>query len=745
MGYTVTLAGGVTVTAESAREMAELVAILGVAVAAPALPPTPRIEAPPPQIASDAAPTPQERPEDVSRPPRKPGRKMDSGKGGVYPTGSGTFRFKVHVGGRQVCGPSRATREEAEADLVAVKVPAQAAAAQALEGSEPTSLMDPIARAPRRGPHEADRIGPKSSLVARVVHSFDAPTTGEGFARCGERGDSVIVTGKTSAVNCVECLRLMVEDKITGLARAADAPAAPADVVEREETRLRNLAELGEMARHIPSLPPRLRGMAEEQLAGKRTVEIAADRRITVQSVHQAMSQARRQLRRAAYVAGDRPSVDNPRGGSATPATADLAGLADLTPARQVPPAAPAAEPQRSSFSASDEVPKEEVTPARAVKSQGFPAAAPALDEDLSLYEAALLPDPPPIVPAWQEDPPGVGDVDRPEAPAGHWRKSAAFRERVAAGMRARWALRRAARDTSSNEPEKQERPPADVVAEPSPATCATAPAAKEANVDQDPDDAAPPLRKAQHRCSRCGIPGHRATTCDLQPLTRDERLMAIEAWATRRRAPPPIPAPPTTPAPPPMICRSFDTDEDFSEFLPDEITESPEPAGAVGTRLPPTHAPALPVPADHPDVPIERVRSKSIPIPWHGGLRRDELTAAEPYPDNIDRPRSREECRTGERPCPFVSCSHHLYLDVNDETGTIKLNFPHLEVWEMAETCSLDVADKGGITLEEVGAILNLTRERIRQVEVRGLRRIKDSASEELGLPPERESNEPI
>ena len=91
-------------------------------------------------------------------------------------------------------------------------------------------------------------------------------------------------------------------------------------------------------------------------------------------------------------------------------------------------------------------------------------------------------------------------------------------------------------------------------------------------------------------------------------------------------------------------------------------------------------------------------------------------------------------------RPCPFVSCSHHLYLDVNPETGAIKLNFPHLEVWEMAETCSLDVADRGGITLEEVGAILNLTRERIRQVEVRGLAKIKDDdTGGELGIPPER------
>jgi DNA-directed RNA polymerase sigma subunit (sigma70/sigma32) len=58
----------------------------------------------------------------------------------------------------------------------------------------------------------------------------------------------------------------------------------------------------------------------------------------------------------------------------------------------------------------------------------------------------------------------------------------------------------------------------------------------------------------------------------------------------------------------------------------------------------------------------------------------------------------------------------------VNPDTGTIKLNFPDLKVWEMAETCSLDVADRGGATLEDVGDILNLTRERIRQVEVRGL-----------------------
>ena len=96
-------------------------------------------------------------------------------------------------------------------------------------------------------------------------------------------------------------------------------------------------------------------------------------------------------------------------------------------------------------------------------------------------------------------------------------------------------------------------------------------------------------------------------------------------------------------------------------------------------------------------------------------------------YPEvDVDRPVTRTDCANGARPCPFVSCKHHLYLDVSARTGAIKLNFPDLEVWEMNETCALDVADRGGTTLEEVGAIMNLTRERIRQVEVKGLAKLQ-------------------
>jgi hypothetical protein len=95
-------------------------------------------------------------------------------------------------------------------------------------------------------------------------------------------------------------------------------------------------------------------------------------------------------------------------------------------------------------------------------------------------------------------------------------------------------------------------------------------------------------------------------------------------------------------------------------------------------------------------------------------------------YPEHdYEKPNTRAECVEGIRPCPFVSCKHHLFLDVSSRTGAIKLNFPDLEVWEMNETCALDIADRGGTTLEEVGAIMNLTRERIRQVEVKALAKL--------------------
>lgn len=101
--------------------------------------------------------------------------------------------------------------------------------------------------------------------------------------------------------------------------------------------------------------------------------------------------------------------------------------------------------------------------------------------------------------------------------------------------------------------------------------------------------------------------------------------------------------------------------------------------------------------------------------------------------PDDIsraleDRPRVRADCepggKWGARPCPFFGCKYNLFIDVDPETGSLIFNFPNKDFDKIPETCALDVARKSrlnnGMTLEEVGDLMHLTRERIRQVEVR-------------------------
>jgi hypothetical protein len=137
-------------------------------------------------------------------------------------------------------------------------------------------------------------------------------------------------------------------------------------------------------------------------------------------------------------------------------------------------------------------------------------------------------------------------------------------------------------------------------------------------------------------------------------------------------------------------------------------------------------------VPTSNPRPIVRRARAKTIAMKR---LTKEELRiGALLYPErSYWRPKARGECANVARPCPYVSCKYHLYIDVNPNTGSIKINFPDLEVWELKHSCALDVAEQGGITLEEVGEILNLTRERIRQVEVRGLMKLQEAGGEEL------------
>jgi Sigma-70, region 4 len=116
--------------------------------------------------------------------------------------------------------------------------------------------------------------------------------------------------------------------------------------------------------------------------------------------------------------------------------------------------------------------------------------------------------------------------------------------------------------------------------------------------------------------------------------------------------------------------------------------------------------------------------RKRTVPIRHVAPMRR-ELPV---LPPDVQRPQTRGECENAERPCPWVGCKWHAYLDVTD-TGSIVLNFPDVDpesLDRLPYSCVLDVADHGGAILEDVGAVMNLTRERVRQIEAQALRRLR-------------------
>jgi hypothetical protein len=104
-------------------------------------------------------------------------------------------------------------------------------------------------------------------------------------------------------------------------------------------------------------------------------------------------------------------------------------------------------------------------------------------------------------------------------------------------------------------------------------------------------------------------------------------------------------------------------------------------------------------------------------------------------------RPLRHSDCADGPRPCPYISCRHHLAIDLTgsgqldshlmDGALRPRASAEQVEAWtsevaekvaEMGDTCSLDVAARGPMTLSEVGQVYGMTREAIRLIEVRAL-----------------------
>jgi hypothetical protein len=89
--------------------------------------------------------------------------------------------------------------------------------------------------------------------------------------------------------------------------------------------------------------------------------------------------------------------------------------------------------------------------------------------------------------------------------------------------------------------------------------------------------------------------------------------------------------------------------------------------------------------------------------------------------------PLTRAECIRGPRPCPWWRCRYHLGSDVS-RNGSLKITWPDLQPWEIPFSCALDLAESTGLTLEEVGEALNVTRERVRQIEHRALAKLESA-----------------
>ena len=82
----------------------------------------------------------------------------------------------------------------------------------------------------------------------------------------------------------------------------------------------------------------------------------------------------------------------------------------------------------------------------------------------------------------------------------------------------------------------------------------------------------------------------------------------------------------------------------------------------------------------------------------------------------------TRGGCRKLAGPCPHAVCRFNLTTERRDNRGAKPSQF-HLPV--VHESCALEAAEHGGMTLEEIATRLSLTRERVRQIELGALKKL--------------------
>lgn len=96
-------------------------------------------------------------------------------------------------------------------------------------------------------------------------------------------------------------------------------------------------------------------------------------------------------------------------------------------------------------------------------------------------------------------------------------------------------------------------------------------------------------------------------------------------------------------------------------------------------------------------------------------------------------RPATRGECASTPRPCPYVGCRYHLFLEPTP-AGSLRLPFGEdVEALEtMDETCALDVADRSDHDMTQLAHYMGVTGSRIQQELPRALGKLRALAQEE-------------
>jgi hypothetical protein len=92
--------------------------------------------------------------------------------------------------------------------------------------------------------------------------------------------------------------------------------------------------------------------------------------------------------------------------------------------------------------------------------------------------------------------------------------------------------------------------------------------------------------------------------------------------------------------------------------------------------------------------------------------------------------PATRADCANVARPCPYLSCRHHLWLRLQSENpGNPKAGKQGATTFKPSsnQSCALDVAEKGA-TFEEIGRFLGCDSTRARQIAAAAIDKLRDA-----------------